>query len=142
MGDLFRCPSCNEVIRLGTGACRFCSRPIDERIARLSAEEFDHATQACAMANNIKTGNYGIIFFVGVALFTALQPSYSRYGPRIFVVSFAGPGAAIGWLYKYGKLKTKDPDYPGARRSVLISLALWTGAVLIVGCLLVLMAQH
>ena len=93
------------------------------------------------MANNIKTGNYAILFFVGAALVVALQSSYSRYGPRVFVVSFAGPGAAVGWLYKYGKLKTKDPDYPGAKRTVLISLALWGGAVLLVGSLLLWMGK-
>jgi hypothetical protein len=102
----------------------------------LSAEQLHLATQACALANNIKVGNYAIIFLLAAALILAVDTAYSRYRPHVFIVSMAGPGAAISWLYKYGKLDTDDPDYPDAKRSVITSLALWSGAFLIVLCVL------
>ena len=136
MAQMFRCPSCNEIIRLGPETCRFCSAAIDLNLARSAAEELHLATQACAMANNIKTGNYAILVLLAATLILALERAYGHYAPRVFLVSLAGPGAAIAWLWKYGKLKTADPEYPEARRTVLISLGMWAAAVLILACVI------
>lgn len=124
MNQMFRCPSCKEVIRSGQPACQFCNSPIDEIAAHAEIVKFQVGIDACAAANHIKSLNYGapILLLVNAApmLFGLTDDvfSTSRLQAYASFLPFGSLAAAFGWLTKYGGLQTDDPDFPEAKRAV------------------------
>jgi len=59
MSQMFRCPSCKEVIRTGKPVCQYCDFSIDGPTAQAEALKFQAGIDACASANHIKSLNYG-----------------------------------------------------------------------------------
>lgn len=131
MSQMFRCPTCKEVIRIGVPTCQYCNSPVDGSVARIEAVKFQAGIDACAAANHIKNLNYAapILLLIDAALplFVSGDGLYST--PRLQIYSSLLPVGAlagvIGWFTKYGGLKTDDPDFPQAKQTVKKSLILW-----------------
>jgi hypothetical protein len=70
MSQMFRCPSCKEVIRTGKPVCQYCNFSIDGPTAHAEALKFQAGIDACASANHIKTLNYGapLLLLIDIAL--------------------------------------------------------------------------
>ena len=132
MSQFFRCPTCQEVIRLGTPTCQYCSAAILHTTAQKAAEQFEQITQACALANNLKTLNAGVPILLLVyganALMEWIQPT------RLFIfylLPIAPLIAVIGWLMKYRHLPTDDADFQKAKKNVKIALLIWLPTVIV-----------
>ncbi|MGE0131209.1 MAG: hypothetical protein AB7U82_24275 [Blastocatellales bacterium] len=126
MSQMFRCPSCKEVIRSGQLACQFCNSPIDEIAAFAETLKFQTGIDACAAANHIKSLNYAapILILVNAApmIFGLTDNRLQTYASFL---PFGCLAAAFGWLTKYGGLQTDDPDFPEAKKAVKKALILW-----------------
>ncbi len=51
MSEMFRCPKCKEVIRVGSPNCQYCNATIDEQTAHAEALKFQAGIDACAAAS-------------------------------------------------------------------------------------------
>lgn len=139
MGQFLRCPTCQEVIRLGTSVCQYCSAEILHTTAQKAAEQFEQITQACASANNIKTMNAAapilLLAYGGNALLEWIQPTRLFF---IFLLPLAPLFTAIGWLMKYHRLQTDDADFQKAKQNVKIALLIWIPTVIVLLALVLL----
>jgi hypothetical protein len=131
MSQVFRCPSCHEIISLGVSSCRFCSTPIDHRVAQVEAEKLGQITQACAQANQLKHGNAIIPLLLLLQAYLWWTSSMPGIGAKISWISLGGPIIVIGWFVKYGRLQTDDPDFHQAKKAMKLSLMLWIGVVIV-----------
>jgi hypothetical protein len=131
MSQMFRCPSCKEVIRTGQPVCHYCNFSIDGPTAQAGALKFQAGIDACASANHIKSLKYGapILLLIDIAL-PFLGSSDDFFSPprtQIYVslLPFGALAGAFGWFTKYGGLQTDDPDFPESRQAVKKALILW-----------------
>src|SRR5262245_37668339 len=131
MSQMFRCPMCKEVSRVGVPTCQYCNSSIDGRVAHVEAVKFQAGIDACAAANHIKSLNYGAPILLLVDAVLPLLGSgddfFSTSRPQIYAsfLPFGVLAGAFGWLTKYGGLLSDDPDFPEAKRTVKKSLILW-----------------
>ena len=129
---MFPCPSCHEIIALGSKSCRYCGIPIDESAARKLNEQFQQVTDAVARANTFKFSIWGAVIVI------VTSPLYFlgmvRLSPHVLLAEIGVVGAIIyaaTWLRKYGALQTRDPDYLPAVRSMRRALAVWVAALMV-----------
>ncbi len=131
MSEMFRCPSCNEVIRTGQPVCQYCDSSIDGPTAHAEALKFQAAIDACAAANHIKSLNYAapvLVLLDAALLFLWSNDEFfssTRMRIGIGIMPFGSLAAAFGWFTKYGGLQTDDPDFPEAKQTVKQALILW-----------------
>jgi len=131
MSQMFRCPSCKEVIRTGQPACQYCDSSIDVPTAHAEALKFQAGIDACAAANHIKSLNYAapVILLLDAALLFLWSGdeffSSTRMRIGISILPFGSLAGAFGWFKKYGGLQTDDPDFPEAKQTVKKALILW-----------------
>jgi hypothetical protein len=131
MSEMFRCPSCKEVIRTGQPVCQYCDSSIDGPTAHAAALKFQAGIDACAAANHIKSLNYAapvlLLLDVVLPLLWSGDEFFSTTNTRIYIslLPFGSLAGAFGWFTKYGALQTDDPDFPGAKQIVKKALILW-----------------
>jgi hypothetical protein len=131
MSEMFRCPTCKEVIRTCQPVCQYCDSQIDERAAHAGSLNFQAGIDACAAANQIKSLTYGapVLLLIDLALpfFVSSDDFFlsSRTPMYASVLPFGALAGAFGWLTKYGGLRTDDPDFPEAKQAVKKALILW-----------------
>ena len=131
MSEMFRCPSCKEVIRTGQPVCQYCDSSIDGPTAHAAALKFQAGIDACAAANHIKSLNYAapvlLLLDVVFPLLWSGDEFFSTTNMRIYVslLPFGALAGAYGWFTKYGRLQTDDPDFPEAKQAVKKALILW-----------------
>lgn len=121
---VFPCPNCRETINTSVARCPYCSTPIDEAAAKLSAAATSNISQACSDASYLKV-MLGILLPFGAVIFF---PFLGLFGLVGFVfIKYALPAMLIRWWIKYGRIKTTDPDFRTARNTttaVSVSCAL------------------
>jgi hypothetical protein len=131
MSEMFRCPSCKEVIRTGQPVCQYCNFSIDGPTAHAEALKFQAGIDACAAANHVKSLNYAapVMLLLDAALLFLWSGdeffSSTRMRIGISFLPFGSLAGAFGWFMKYGGLQTDDPDYPEAKQAVKNALILW-----------------
>jgi len=131
MSEMFRCPSCKEVIRTGQPVCQYCDSSIDGPTAHAAALKFQAGIDACAAANHVKSLNYAapVLLLLDAALMFLWSGDefFSSPGLRIgsSILPFGSLAGAFGWFTKYGGLQTNDPDFPEAKQAVKKALILW-----------------
>jgi hypothetical protein len=131
MSEMFRCPSCKEVIRTGEPVCQYCKAQIDDQSAHAEVLKFKAGIDACAAANHIKSANYAapVLLLIDIWLLFSVSADDPFMSPRmsmyITILPLGSLAGAFGWLTKYGGLKTNDPDFPEARKAVKKALILW-----------------
>jgi hypothetical protein len=128
---IFPCTSCGEMIYSDTKTCRFCSAPVDSQQAEAAA---DLQKQVNNAVNQAKwTRNTAGAMWVFVAL--GLVFGFATLGAIVCI--FLIPGSLIHWQFKYGRLKTADPDYAKTKRDRMVAVLLWLPATIIELLLLV-----
>ena len=131
MSQMFRCPSCKEVIRTGKPVCQYCNFSIDGPTAHAEALKFQAGIDACASANHIKSLNYAapVLLLMRIALLFSGSTDNPFMSPRMplyaSILPLGSLGGVVSWLTKYGGLQTDDPDFPEAKRAVKKALILW-----------------
>jgi hypothetical protein len=136
MSQLFRCPSCHEVIRLGSATCRFCSVMIDEQVARAAAAQFEQITQACAAANNLKLLNLTIPILLLLQVYFLFSNPAVGIGRRFGLLSLGGPALVLGWFFKHRQLQTNDADFLQAKKQMKASFGLRAALIIAQAALL------
>src|ERR1700679_982675 len=115
--QVFPCPNCRETINTSVQECPFCSASIDHAAAEQSAVATSNISQACSDASYLKI-MLGILIPFGVLIFI---PFLGLAGLVGFVfIKYAVPVMTIRWWYKYGRIKTTDPDFRSARGTVIL----------------------
>lgn len=124
------CPNCKRLVRYGTEQCPACREEIDEQYARLSATIIVLNTQACSLANTLKSGEPAVVIFFAVSVFvffTGGAPLLlsGLLSPLVYILGI------IFWFIRYRKFRFGDEDFARARRDLSRSLKLWSALVLV-----------
>jgi hypothetical protein len=123
----YPCPNCNEIINDTMEKCRYCSAPVDRQAAAAAAEIQSKVNQACSDASYLKTAAFVMWAFLGLS-FIPLIPLVG-WG---FIFTFVAVLVMIiRWQVKFGNLRTRDADYPRAKRSKNLALILWLAALFV-----------
>lgn len=124
---VFPCPNCHETINTSVARCPYCSAPIDEAAAKLSAVETSKISDACSDASYLKIMLGILLPFAAVVFFTFL----GLLGLVGFLfIKYALPVMLVRWWIKYGRIQTSDPGFRTARNTaaaVSVSTALIFG---------------
>jgi hypothetical protein len=112
--QVFPCPNCKETINTSMQTCAFCSASIDTAAAIESAAETSRISHACSDASYLK-----------IMCGTAIAFFFLRFVPLVMHIGWFGltflqvavPVMTIRWWFKYGSIRTNDPDYAQARLS-------------------------
>jgi hypothetical protein len=108
----------------GATQCPHCREEINPKYAQASASVIILNTQACSLANTIKTAEPGavIVFFVSAFAFFLYAPSVLIFNFLTPVVSLA---AIILWFNRFGRFRAGDEEYLKAKARMRGSLELW-----------------
>ena len=118
----FPCPNCNQLVMAGVEKCRHCSSPIDAAVAEAAVTTQDKVNDAYSDAMVIRNLAVGMwVFFL------------IRFIPFVGIVGWIGmlgllavvPVKLIIWQFKFGRIKTGDPDYKKAKTNRLIAFVIW-----------------
>lgn len=110
------CPKCNQTINTAATVCPFCSAPIDHGAAELAADSLDKVNKAVGDARYLK-GAAGLIpVFLGLS-FVPFLSTLGSWGLNFLLV--AAPVLAIRWWFRFNGVKTADPEFAGAKKTVL-----------------------
>jgi hypothetical protein len=115
MSQMFRCPSCKEVIRTGKPVCQYCNFSIDGPTAQAETLKFQAGIDACASANPIKSLNYAapVLLLMDIALLYSGSTDNPFMSPRMAIYASILPlgslVAVVQWGVKYGALQTDAP---------------------------------
>lgn len=126
--EVFPCPNCKETINTSDRQCPHCSTPIDPVAAKAAAAATSRVSQACSDASYLKIMAWMLLTFLAV-MFIPLLGMVGFLG--LWFLRFAIPFMCVRWWIKFGKIKTDDPDFSGARGAAIIVSIL--GAVLLLG---------
>jgi hypothetical protein len=126
------CPSCGQMIYSDATKCRFCSVEIDPKAAAAGADLQTKINNACNQAKMIRhmAAAMWVLFLVGLI--------FSAGTIGVLAFFFIVPVSLVLWQFKYGRLKTADPDFQKAKRDRLIAIVLWLPAGLLQIAVLVL----
>lgn len=129
------CPNCKRLIEYGVALCPTCREEIDPQYAITSATIVMTNTQACSMANTLKSAEAGafIALIAGIAGFFLVDPSMVIVTILTPVVSLA---AVLVWFWRYRSFMFGDEEFIKAKSRMRTSLKLWT-ALLVVQALTV-----
>lgn len=129
---MFRCPACNEVLAAGSTTCRYCGLALSPDQASLAAAQFATVSQAVTQANNLKFGNIAALGFIVIDAFLCLTADLFTtrflYGQ---LIPLGATAVMVGWFFKYGRLETRDPDYPEAKTAMKKSLIVWIATLVV-----------
>jgi hypothetical protein len=119
---IFQCPKCKETINTSVTQCPYCSVAIDPRAAEVAAEAMSKLNQACSDASylRIMAGTMVAFFFLS---FLPLVGFVATLGHWFLLL--AVPTMTIRWWVKFGSLTSEETDWHRAKRTVLISAAIW-----------------
>ncbi len=121
----FPCPNCKEIVNDTMDQCRFCSAPIDPKVAGVAAELQGKVNQACNDGSYVKTAAVTMFVFLGLSLVPFMPFVYWGFLFTFFAVIVM----IIRWQMRFSKIQTNDPDYTQAKRSKNIALILWIVAL-------------
>jgi len=118
------CPNCKRLFQYGAVHCPYCREEINPRYAQASAQVLILNTQACSLANSIKTAEPGAIIVFLVSAFGVFF-----YAPSLLILNFLTPvislAAIILWFTRFGRFRAGDEEYLKAKTRMRSSLKLW-----------------
>lgn len=126
---IFECPNCKQTIDTAAVKCPYCSISIDPKLAEAAADVMSKINQACSDASYLR--------IMAGTLFVCLLLSFLPFVGFIAVIGFyflvlAVPIMTIRWWVKFGSLTSDENDWRRAKRTVLISTAIWVALLILV----------
>lgn len=126
MSQFLRCPSCNEVIPFGERFCKYCAAELSYETAQQSAAQFSQISDACALANNIKTLTPYALILIAAYGFLAwsnwIRPSRSIW---LFGIPVAPLLTVLYWFLKYRTIQATGEDFQKAQKDAQQALFIW-----------------
>ena len=124
------CPNCKQLLEYGAEACLRCREEIDPEYALVSAAVVHQNTQACSMANTIKSGDPAAYYITVVVSAIAYAIDEYTFGwPVLFYIVFLMPAVLLLliliWFNRFALFKAGDEEFARAKRDVRGSLILW-----------------
>lgn len=123
------CPNCKQLLEYGAEMCPRCREEIDPDYGLLSALVVHHNTQACAVANTIKTLDPFAYLAIPLSAVMYLVDTYAVGAPALFYFVPAWPLIPLVviavWFYRYAPFRAGDEEFARARRDLRGSLLLW-----------------
>jgi hypothetical protein len=119
---IFDCPNCRQTIDTSSVQCRFCSAPIDPAIAEAAATKIALINRACSDASYLKIAAlcapaFLLIFFI---------PFMTLLGEAgLIFLTVAIPVWILLWCFRFLRIKSDDPDFRRAKRTVLAVAIAW-----------------
>ena len=126
---IFQCPNCKETIDTAALNCPFCSVSIDPKLAEAAAEVMSKINQACSDASYLRI-MAGTLLVSLLLSFLPLVGFVAMIGFYFLVVGV--PVMTIRWWVKVGRLTSDESDWRRAKRTVLISTAIWAVFLLLI----------
>jgi RNA polymerase subunit RPABC4/transcription elongation factor Spt4 len=123
------CPNCERLLEYGAQMCPRCREEIDPGYALVSSVVVHHSTQACAVANTIKTFDPFAYIAIPLSAVMYLIDTYAVGQPALFYFVPAWPLIPLlfilVWFKRYAPFLTGDAELARARRELRGSLLLW-----------------
>ena len=127
--EVFSCPHCGETINTTASSCPFCHNAIDPLIAAEAARFTARISRACNDASYAKIALGTMIPFA----FIMLIPFVGMVGVvGLAFLKYTVPVLAIRWWVKYRGIKTSDPDYGAARKTMIFVSVLSTVLIFVI----------
>jgi hypothetical protein len=124
------CPNCNLLVEYGVRLCSRCREEISLEYGFASALVVHHNTQACSLANTIKTLEPAAVINILSGTFSYLLGAPTLFAVNLFIPILA-VAAILLWFLRYGSFKIGDEDYVKAKRVMRISLRLWLALLVV-----------
>jgi hypothetical protein len=126
--EFFRCPSCNEMIAVSATECRFCGCPQTAESTEKAIRHQREVEAAVRESINIKFVGWGAAVIAGLqAYFCILADGVPlKFFALLQVVAPLACVVSWRWVYKYGGLITKEPDFPEAVKAVKRAAVIWS----------------
>ncbi len=126
---LIECPRCKEKIFYESEKCRFCNEAIDEDYALQSAIYLGVITQACSLANTIRTGKIGLLLILPSGLIAYFLDAKLLFLHSVLFVSILYSAAIIRWNYRYGDLEFPEDEFIQTQKEMRRYLHLCLGFI-------------
>lgn len=131
MAALLRCPACNEIIADNVAECRYCSLPLDQKTVREEVAKFSHVSDAVAQANTLQSFNFALVPVGVLCIYILFSGAAGLRMFYVFFLPYCMVAAVIYWFIRFGKLRSKDPEFEPARAAMKKSLLMWGVAIFI-----------
>jgi hypothetical protein len=119
---IFECPNCKQTIDTSSTQCRFCSATIDPADAEVAAAQMARINRACSDASYLKIAAlcipalllFGFIPFMGLPVVVG-----------VIFLEIAIPIWILLWCFRFLRVKSDDPDFRSAKRTVIVVGIIW-----------------
>jgi hypothetical protein len=119
---IFQCPNCKQTIDTAAVNCPYCSLSIDPKLAEAAADVMSKINDACSDASYLRI-MAGTMFVFLLLSFLPLVGFVAVIG--FYFLILAVPVMTVRWWIKFGSLTSDESDWRRARRTILISTAIW-----------------
>jgi hypothetical protein len=119
---IFECPNCKQTIDTSSRECRFCSATIDPADAEAAAAKMARINRACSDASYLKIAALCIPAF----LLIYLVPFMGLLGVvGVIFLEIAIPIWILLWCFRFLSIRSEDPDFRSAKKTVVIVAIVW-----------------
>jgi hypothetical protein len=119
---VFECPNCKQTIDTSSRECRFCSATIDPADAEAAAAKMARINRACSDASYLKIAALCIPAF----LLIYLVPFMGLLGVvGVIFLEIAIPIWILLWCFRFLSIRSEDPDFRSAKKTVVIVAIVW-----------------
>lgn len=120
--QVFRCPSCKELVNNTLTACPHCAAVLESQTISDSIDAQDRVNKAYNAASNVRI----LAGAMWMAFFFSFIPFIGIIGGIGFYIAFIGvPIMFVVWWIRYGGIPKTDPEMKDARRLLLLGIGLW-----------------
>ena len=120
--QIFECPHCRQTIDTTSARCRFCSGEIDPAQAEAAAVKMARINRACSDASYLKIAALCAPAFL-LILFVPFMTLMGEIG--LIFLEIAVPVWIVLWCFRFLNIKTDDPDFRKAKKTVFIVAIVW-----------------
>ena len=116
------------MVTYGQVNCPYCGVTLDPDELYPSVVKNFVITQAVSAANNLRSFDLAVIFFLGVGIYSSFFLELLWFHAICSIVWLTPLLMIWSWFTKHGKWQLSDPDYEFSKKEMIAGLKLWLGA--------------